>query len=249
MPETTPAREPCFLRSERSSAFSRFCERLYGRMLNQFGTADMDQLDLLIGSLALDATSLALDAGCGTGATTEYLAAASGARFIGVDNVAAAIERAQRRAEVSAARLSFALGTMDALEFAPASFDAIVSIESLYFPRDLAETVRQFKTLLRPGGRMGLFFTHFGEKASAPEETRLGQSLVANSLTFEAHDLTAADRRFWAKAKEVGEQLCADAAAEPGDNSDLLHLGETQAVLDLMARGGHARYLYLTRAT
>lgn len=249
MPETVTAKEPCFLRSERSPAFGRFCEQVYGKMLNQYGTADMEQLDLLATSLGLDAKSHALDAGCGAGATTEYLAAATGARFTGLDNSAPAIERARRRAEVSASRLTFAVGTMDALDFPPATFDAIVAIESLYFPKDLSETVRQFKTLLRPGGRMGLFFTHLGEKPARPEETRLGQSLAANALAFETHDLSESDRRFWSRAKEMGERLRGEAAAEAGDNSDLLHLGETQAVLDLIDKGGHARYLYLARAS
>jgi len=95
---------------------------------------------------------------------------------------------------------------------------------------------------------MGLFFTHLGEAPASPEQTKLGVSLAANGLSFEAHDLTEADRRFWSRAKEVGERLETQAAAEAGDNSDLLHLGETRAVLDFMAKGGHARYLYLARA-
>ena len=232
----------------RSPAFGGFCEGLYGKMLNQYGTADMEQLGMLVKALGVDETSHVLDAGCGTGVTTAYLAAATGARFTGVDKEAQAIESARRRAGASAGRLAFTVGTMDALEFPVGSFDAIVSIESLYFPKDLTETVRQFKALLRPGGRMGLFFTHLGEKGASPGETRLGQSLTANALTFEAYDLSEADRRFWARAKEVGEQVRADAAAEEGDNSDLLHLGETQAVLDFMTKGGHARYLYVARA-
>src|SRR4030095_13078634 len=34
-----------FVRAERSLAFGRFCERVYGKNLTQFGTADMDQLE------------------------------------------------------------------------------------------------------------------------------------------------------------------------------------------------------------
>jgi SAM-dependent methyltransferase len=241
-----PAKEPCFLRSERSPVFGRFCERVYGRMLNQYGTADMEQLDLLVKVLALPAAAEVLDAGCGTGRTTQYLAEATGARFTGLDNVPAAIERARLRAEAIPGRLAFKFGTMDAMEFPDASFDAIVAIESLYFPKDLTATTKRFKELLRPGGRMGLFFTDFGEKPARPEETRLGVSLEACGLTFEAHDLTEHDRRFWRRAKEVGESLREEAAAE--GNDDLLHLGETDVVMGLIAKGGHARYLYLIKA-
>jgi len=70
MPSNSPAKEPCFLRSERSPAFARFCERVHGKMLNQFGSADMDQLALLLTVLAPTPESHVLDAGCGTGVTT-----------------------------------------------------------------------------------------------------------------------------------------------------------------------------------
>ena len=227
MTMTTPATIPCYLRSERSPAFTRFCEQVYGRMLNQYGTADMAQIDLLLRELALSPGSHALDAGCGTGMTTEHLCRVSGARFTGVDNVQAAIERARARAEALPDRLDFALGSMDALEFPRGSFDAIVSIESLYFPKDLAATVGQFKVLLRPGGRMGLFYTHIGAGTASPQETKLGAALLANGLTYRTHDLTAEDVKFWQRAKEVGEALLAEAEAE--GNGDLLHLGETAA--------------------
>lgn len=238
------AKEPCFLRSERSPVFTRFCERVYGRMLNQYGTADMAQLDLLLESLALKPTSHVLDAGCGTGLTTQYLCEKSGSRFTGLDKSERSIARGLERAALPG-RLTFTIGTMDALEFPPASFDAVVSIESLYFPKDLASTVGQFKALLRPGGRMGLFFTHFGEDPSTPESTKLGVALAGHGLTFTTHDLTEQDRRFWQRAKDVGESLKGEAEAE--GNDDLLHLGETNVVLGMIAKGGHARYLYSVR--
>src|SRR5207247_1007492 len=102
-------------------------------------------------------------------------------------------------------------------------FDAVIAIESLYFPKDLAGTIGQFKSLLRARGRMGLFFTHVGPSGPAsPEETKLGQALQANGLRFDAHDLTDADRRFWHRSKEVAEALLPEFEAE--GNADLLHL-------------------------
>jgi len=243
MATETAVKDPCFLRSERSPAFARYCERVYGRMLNQYGTADMAQLDLLLDVMRLDARHRVLDAGCGTGQTTRYLAARTGARFLGVDKAEPAIRRANELACAAGDGVGFVVQDLDALALDPATFDAVVAIESLYFPKDLAATIGQFKAALRPGGQMGLFFTHFGQGVSVPaRESRVGQALAANGLAFTAHDLTESDRAFWQRSKDT-----ADAMQEVFDtegNGDLLHLGETVAVLDLIAKGGHARYLY-----
>ena len=238
--------EPCFLRSERSPAFARYCERVYGRMLNQYGTADMEQLDLLVRVLGLGPGSRALDAGCGTGITTAYLAETTGADFTGIDSSEVAIRRARQLAEAGPHRLRFEVGTMDALGLPAASFDAVIAIESLYFPKDLPGTIGQFKILLRPGGQMGLFFTHLGPaSAVSPDQTKLGQALQANGIAFQAHALTDQDRRFWQRSRDAAEALRAEFDAE--GNFDLAHLGETTAVLDLIGKGGHARHLYHAR--
>lgn len=243
-----PVKEPCYLRSERSAAFARFCERVYGRSLNQYGTADMAQLDLLVDVLELRADRHALDAGCGTGLTTRYLAARTGAAFTGIDSSEPAIRRAGEHAIATPeCRLTFLVQNMDALDVPAASFDAVIAIESLYFPKDLPATIGGFKRLLRPGGRMGLFYTHFGGAGatSDPAGTKLGQALHANQLAFHAHDLTEADRRFWQRCADAAGALQADFDAE--GNADLLHAGETTAVLDLIRKGGHSRHLYAVR--
>src|SRR5271167_2349742 len=95
MPAGVIAKEPCYLRSERSPAFIRYCERVHGAMLNQYGTADIEQLTLMLDALRLRPGSHVLDAGCGTWHTTRYLAEKSEARFVGIDTLEPAIGRAQ----------------------------------------------------------------------------------------------------------------------------------------------------------
>jgi SAM-dependent methyltransferase len=243
-----PPKEPCYLRSARSPAFARFCARVYGRSLNQYGTADMAQLDLLVDVLGLRPDDHVLDAGCGTGHTTTYLAEQSGAAFTGMDKAEASVRCATERAAAAPGPpLTFLVGTMDAIDLPTASFDAVIAIESLYFPTDLAATIGQFTRLLRPGGRMGLFYTHFGGAGATadPAGTKLGLALRANALEFQAQDLTDADRRFWQRCADAAAELRSEFEAE--GNTDLMHAGETTAVLDLIAKGGHARYLYDVR--
>jgi len=248
MPAEVIAKNPCYLRSEQSPAFIRYCERVYGAMLNQFGTADMEQLTLLLDVLRLHPGLHVLDAGCGTGATTRYLADKSGARFVGMDIAEPAIGRAQELAGDSPDQLAFKVGTMDAMDFSPGSFDAVVVIDSLYFCKDLAATIRQFLKILRTGGQVGLFYTHIvesPESSLAASDTKLGAALRANGVAFDVYDLSESDRRFWQRSKDVAEDLRVDFEAE--GNADLMHLGETDAVLDLIQKSRHARYLYHAR--
>ena len=248
MPAEVIAKTPCYLRSEQSPVFIRYCERVYGAMLNQFGTADMEQLTLLLEVLRLRPGSHVLDAGCGTGATTRYLSGKSGARFIGIDIAEPAIARAKELATANPDQLDFKVGTMDAMDFSPGSFDAVVVIDSLYFCKDLTATIGQFLRILRAGGQMGLFYTHIvesSESSLAASDTKLGAALRANGVAFDVHELSESDRHFWQRSKDVAEDMRVDFEAE--GNADLMHLGETDAVLDLIAKGRHARYLYHAR--
>src|SRR5271169_321404 len=190
MPAEMVAKQPCYLRSEQSLAFQRYCERVYGAMLNQYGTADMEQLHLVLDVLRLRPGSHVLDAGCGTGHTTRYLTERSQARFVGIDTAEPAIGRGQELAADSPERLTFKVGTMDALDFSPSSLDAVIAIESLYFCKDLTSTIGQFQKILRTGGQMALFFTHVagstGESLAAAD-TRLGASLRANNIAFDVY--------------------------------------------------------------
>jgi SAM-dependent methyltransferase len=248
MPAEAITKEPCYLRSERSPAFIRYCERVHGAMLNQYGSADLQQLTFLLELLRLRSGSHVLDAGCGTGHTTRYLAEKSHARFLGIDTAEPAIRRAQELAAPVSDSLAFKVATMDALDFSPGSFDAVIAIESLYFCKDLASTIGQFQKILRSRGQLALFFTHIagatGESLAAAD-TRLGAALRANNIAFDVYDFSENDRSFWKRSKEIAEELRTDFETE--GNVDLMHLNETDAVLELIQKGRHARYLYHAR--
>lgn len=245
MPAETLPNEPCYLRSERSPAFAQYCERVYGRMLNQYGAADMEQLDLLLGVLHLQPDSPVLDVGCGTGETTSYLAERTGAKFIGVDKAARSIAHAQQIALERPGQLTFKVGSLDNLDLAPSSFDAVISIDSLYFCKNMSATMAQFRRVLRPAGQMAFLYTHVvasPEESLLPEDTKVAAALRESGFPFNAYDLSESDRRFWLRAREVGEDLREELKAE--GNGDLARLEETAGVLEAVRKGCHARYLY-----
>jgi SAM-dependent methyltransferase len=121
----------------RSQAHATLCERLFGVNLGQDGFAEIGHLATMLELLQLCPADQALDLGCGSGGIAGYLTDASGARIVGMDYIPEAIRQARQRAQRDS-RLAFAVGDLDALPFAPRSFDAIIAIDSLYMPNNLA---------------------------------------------------------------------------------------------------------------
>jgi len=244
-----------FVRAERSQAFGRFCERVYGRNLTQFGTADMDQLEKLIAVLGLNEQSRALDVGCGVGATTEYISDITGAKITGIDLAEPCVERARERTRDKTERLNFLIANINDIDLPPESFDTIISVDTLYFAKDLTRTIGQLKTLLKQDGQMGLFFSEVvmeiggSREQLAADQTKLARALGANGLSFTSHDLTASNLAFWRKSQEVIAEMKPDFEAE--GNKDLCEgrIVEGDSVLALAIAGRMSRYLYHARVS
>ncbi len=92
----------------------------------------------------------------------------------------------------------------------------MIAIDSLYFA-DLADTVRQMKTLLRPGGRLGIFYSHgadpwhpaesFPRETLPPDSGPLAAALRANGLSYRWWDFTLADYEHARRKKAIIEAL------------------------------------------
>ncbi|HLQ61009.1 MAG TPA: class I SAM-dependent methyltransferase [Candidatus Acidoferrales bacterium] len=113
-----------------------------------------DHVDFL--GFALDrlqplAIKRVLEAGCGTGALSVYLAL-RGARVTGVDVSAENIALARRRAAVSGAEVDFRAVAVELLDDADASYDAIIGNQVLHH-FELGEAMPNLRRLLRPGGQ------------------------------------------------------------------------------------------------
>ncbi len=94
----------------------------------------------------------------------------------------------------------FQVGDINALDLPDGFYDAIISIDTLYFSDDYTLTIRQFVQALKPGGQMLIFFAHgrepwvpkdeFPAASILPDRTPLAEALKANGLTFQATDFT-----------------------------------------------------------
>jgi len=116
---------------------------LHGHVERELGRA--------LGSRAAGQPPLVLDAGCGTGGLIRRLAPAHAWRWSGIDLSPLACELARRRLGAGA---DIREGSVTALPWAEAAFDAVVSADVLYHVDDDAAALAEFRRVLRPGGRM-----------------------------------------------------------------------------------------------
>jgi SAM-dependent methyltransferase len=129
-----------------------------------FGRRTIDRLALAPGARVLDLC-------CGTGASALPAAERVGPEgfVLGVDVTGPLVARAQAKA---AARwlenVEFRAGDVDHLDFAPASFDAVVSVFGLFFLEDMEAVVRRAWQWLRPQGQLAV--TTWGGTVLAPGE-------------------------------------------------------------------------------
>jgi SAM-dependent methyltransferase len=106
--------------------------------------------------LALPPGLVWLDAGCGTGALTQtILNLAAPSRVSGLDLSEGFIAFA--RGQIQDSRVHFEVGDAQALPFAPASQDVVVSGLALNFIPDSGRAMAEMRRVVRPGGTIAAY--------------------------------------------------------------------------------------------
>lgn len=129
----------------------------YGEDLGQASWLTLDELRGWLPLMRLDAAQEGLEACCGSGGVTCRLARETGARWAGVDINVHGIEAASRLAarDGLSSRVSFhVLDASRPLPFPDESFDAVLCNDSINHLPDRLAVLRDWRRLLRPGGRL-----------------------------------------------------------------------------------------------
>jgi len=98
---------------------------------------------------------LVLDVAAGNGNAT-LAAARRGCLVTSTDYVASLLDRGAERAKAERFDVKFEVADVEALPFADASFDAVVSTFGVMFAPDHAKAAAEMARVCRPGGRIGM---------------------------------------------------------------------------------------------
>lgn len=137
-------------------------QREYVRKLRLFNAFAAPELRDALSSLGLQHGMRVLEAGCGCGETLAWLAARVGEDGLAVGFDLSAAHAAAAHAQAPAAAVLQA--NLLQLPLRAASFDVVLSINTVNHLRDPLAAVRQLSTLLRGAGRMVL-----GQSSFLPE--------------------------------------------------------------------------------
>ena len=147
-----------------------------------------------------------LDVACGTG-HVALEAARAFCDVTGVDYVPGLIDVARRRAAAEGLDVEFEVGDAEALPYAAASFDVVLSAIGVMFTADHDRAAAELVRVCRPGGRIGLASwtptgfvgqmlktvgKHVPPPPAAQPPTRWGtEATVAELLGSDVHDVSS----------------------------------------------------------
>jgi ubiquinone/menaquinone biosynthesis C-methylase UbiE len=129
-------------------------EETFGRDIGQNSWMTADEYDRFISWLRLLPGDHALEVASGSGGPALYLAQQANCHVTGIDANESGVKTANASAAQARTRVSFAVADANAeLPFADETFDALVCIDSLnHFPERL-NVFREWRRVLRAGGR------------------------------------------------------------------------------------------------
>jgi SAM-dependent methyltransferase len=136
------------LKARQRSAWSSGDYAVVGTTLQIVGESLCEALDLRAGQKVLDVAA-------GNG-NVALAAARRWCDVVATDYVAALLDRARERADAERLRIAFQEADAEALPFADASFDVVVSTFGVMFTPDQERAAAELLRVCRPGGKIGL---------------------------------------------------------------------------------------------
>jgi len=198
--------------AESSQAHSRFSELVFGEDRFQEGQTDMKCFDDLLARLQLQPDHHLLDLGCGAGGLSEYVFDKLGTSVTGIDYSESAIRTACNRTSDKREKLNFLQADLNAPGLPSNTFDAAISIDSIYGVSDMDKSILSIVETIKPGGRLFILIVHhLKEEGDASyfdcRNTRVARSLDNLKFRYDTVDYSDWFLDFWPRAREAAFSL------------------------------------------
>lgn len=170
------AYEDFYTMAGKSDAFQIFCKDAFGEDFSQDGFSDIKQIDMILPHIPQRKNVHILDIGCGNGKMLGYLQKRTGSYIHGFDYSGKAIETAQSLFPINA---EFKEGIIGEIDYPAEKFDVIISMDTMYFSKDMVAFVSQIKRWLK---RDGVFFVGYPEGDVMPKTECASTTVLAKAL-------------------------------------------------------------------
>ena len=155
-------------RLTKSSTYLQYCKEVYGYKEYLFNMMDKEQIDFVLNSIPISSEDTLLDLGCGPGSILNLLVAKCGCHGIGIDQLDKNILNPN-------GKLTYINADIDKISNYRIKPTITLSIDSLYFSKDLNGLVRQLKNV--ENNRMYFFYSQY----LVDEATRRKSILQSNN--------------------------------------------------------------------
>ena len=202
----------------------------YPAELAPYSYTTRSELQFIAAALAVGGGDVLVDIGCGRGGPGLWVAATTGARYVGIDIAASALDAVSRRAE----RLGLSIaGSHHRRELRLASSrrceaDAVMSIDALLFAPDKPTAAAEMARVLRPGGRLvATTWDYHAQPVGRPPQVSDHRPLLADvGLEVEVYDETVDwDQRQRAIAERLLDSVD-ELANESGEDPRIAPAGD-----------------------
>lgn len=179
--------ESFYAMAEQSGAFRHFCKDAFGEDFSQDGFSDIKQVDMILPYITEGESTRILDIGCGNGKMLRYLQNRTNCSICGFDYSANAIKTA---IEHSGLNDEFREGIIGEIEYPKEYFDVIISMDTMYFAKDMSEFVGQMKEWLKSDGTI---FVAYQEGDVMPKTANENTTVLAKAFRTNGLDYTVTD--------------------------------------------------------
>lgn len=155
-----------------------------------------------------------VDLACGRGGYGLEVARRTGAKLIGIDFAAVAVERARQRA---IGRADFRVGDLTASGLDDAAAAAVMCIDAMQFAEPYADGIRECRRILAPGGRLVLTGWQALDLADEAVPARLRRDIAGALRAVGFTDVEVTHMPAWRAAERAHWELAValDPAGDP----------------------------------
>lgn len=242
------AYESFYKMSENSNAFRAFCRDAFGEDFSQDGFSDVNQVNMILPYIPHGDATKVLDIGCGNGKMLKYLQKKTNCSIFGFDYSANAIEAAKLDSTENA---EFQEGIIGEIEYPEDFFDTIISMDTMYFAKDMQAFVGQIKRWLK---RDGTIFVAYQEGDVMPntqnkDSTVLAKAFKANNLEYAVTDITKQTYEMLKKKRLVAQKYREEFIKEGNKEWFDMLIGQTDCTAENYEHfsAEMARYIYIVK--